>query len=90
MATQEGAQKDTFPSQQYGWDGSAPKKILVGADGSINVIAGLIPKNYDYIYLDPPSKPTTVTYKNGGSGGTTVATLTIAYSGDDIQSITRS
>ncbi len=50
----------------------------------------LVPKVYDYIDLSPPSLPTTVIYKQGGSSGTTVATLTIVYSGTDISSVTRS
>lgn len=49
----------------------------------------LVPKAYDYIYMSPAAQPTTVIYKIGGSGGTTVATLTITYSGTDIESVTR-
>lgn len=49
----------------------------------------LVPKTYDYISMSPASQPTTVIYKRGGSGGTTVATLTIAYSGTDVSSVTR-
>lgn len=49
----------------------------------------LVPKQYDYISLSPADLPTTVVYKTGGSSGTTVATLTITYSGTDISSVTR-
>lgn len=49
----------------------------------------LVPKIYDYISLSPSDLPTTVIYKSGGASGTTVATLTIAYSGTDISSVTR-
>jgi hypothetical protein len=52
-------------------------------------VSNLITGSYDYILLDPPNLPTTVTYKSGGSSGATVATLNIAYSGSDIVSITR-
>lgn len=53
-------------------------------------VSGLIPKSYDYIALGyTGSNITSVTYKIGGSGGTTVATLTLVYSGDNITSITR-
>jgi hypothetical protein len=48
------------------------------------------PGSYDAIVLDPPAKPTTVTYKVGGTSGTTVATLTLTYSGDDVATVTRS
>lgn len=50
----------------------------------------LVPKIYDYISLSPASLPTTVVYKTGGASGTTVATLTIVYSGTDISTVTRS
>jgi hypothetical protein len=54
-------------------------------------IAGLsIPAN-DYISLSyTGANLTTVVYKSGGSGGTTVATLTLAYSGSDLISVTKS
>jgi hypothetical protein len=65
----------------YYWDGSNWQRIG----------AGLVPSSYDYIALSDytGANPGTVTYKQGGSGGTTVATLTITYSGDNITSVTR-
>jgi hypothetical protein len=45
---------------------------------------------YDTVIMDPPSKPATITFKLGGVDGDTVATLTVVYSGNDIQSVTRS
>lgn len=40
----------------------------------------LVPRNFDYIAVAYPTATTeTYTYKNGGSGGTTVATITITY-----------
>lgn len=51
---------------------------------------GLVPKVYDYISLTyTGANVTGVVYKTGGSGGTTVATLTLAYSGSNISSVTR-
>lgn len=51
----------------------------------------LVPKIYDYIALTyTDNNPTTVVYKTGGASGTTQATLTITYSGDNISTITRS
>jgi hypothetical protein len=56
----------------------------------INILSSLVPKVYDYISLGyTGNNITTVVYKTGGSGGTTVATLTLAYSGNNITSITR-
>lgn len=49
----------------------------------------LVPKQFDYIHLDPPSQPTTITYKIGGASGTTVAVLTLTYSGTDVATVTR-
>jgi hypothetical protein len=54
-------------------------------------IAGMaIPPN-DFISLSYTSGNLTgVVYKTGGSSGTTVATLTLAYSGSDLISVTKS
>ena len=52
-------------------------------------IAGLVTTPFDYISIDPPSQPTTIIYKRGGASGTTVATLTIAYSGSNISTVTK-
>lgn len=47
---------------------------------------GLIPSSYDYISFSPDrTNPTTIVFKSGGSGGTTVATLTL-----DSTSVTKS
>lgn len=46
---------------------------------------------YDYISLTyTGSDLTGVVYKTGGSGGTTVATLTLAYSNGNLTSVTKS
>jgi hypothetical protein len=54
-------------------------------------IAGMaIPAN-DYMEFGyTGSNLTSVIYKSGGSGGTTVATLTSAYSGSNLTSVTKS
>ena len=51
----------------------------------------LVTEEYDFIDCDyTGSNLTTVTYKSGGSGGTTVATLTITYTADDcIDTVTK-
>lgn len=55
-----------------------------------SAINALVPYEYDYISLSYTGDNITgVVYKTGGSGGTTVATLTIAYSGTKITSVTR-
>jgi hypothetical protein len=68
-----------------------PIPFAVGADGGlVSSVPGINIPAYDYVLLDPPAKPTTITYKTGGAGGTTVATLTLTYVGDDVESVTRS
>lgn len=53
--------------------------------------SGLSIPPYDYISLTYTGDNITgVVYKTGGSGGTTVATLTLAYSGSNITSVTKS
>ncbi len=65
----------------------------VNGKGAYNIIntSSLVPKLYDYISLTyTGTNPTTIVYKTGGASGTTVATLTLTYSGDDVTSVTRS
>jgi hypothetical protein len=54
-------------------------------DGALKVdIAGLDIPAHDYISLSyTGSNLTGVVYKDGGSGGTTVATLTLSYDGSN-------
>jgi hypothetical protein len=58
----------------------------------IPTLTGLEIPAHDYIDLSyTGSNLTSVVYKDGGSGGTTVATLTLAYDGsDNLTSITKS
>ena len=60
----------------------APKAIALTA---------LVPIEYDYISLGYTGvNLTEVVYKTNGASGTTVATLTLAYTGTTLDSITRS
>jgi hypothetical protein len=58
----------------------------------IPTIEGLEIPAHDYIALSyTGTNLTGVVYKEGGSGGTTVATLTLAYDGsDNLTSVTKS
>lgn len=50
----------------------------------------LVPAAYDYVSLSYTGNDLTgVVFKTGGSGGTTVATLTLAYTGSNLTSVTR-
>lgn len=67
-------------------NGDTPKTYSIAAV----VFNALVPKTYDYISLGyTGDNLTTVVYKIGGSGGTTVATLTLAYSGAILTSVTK-
>jgi len=62
-----------------------------------SILSGLVPKIYDYIALtyvaagNGAGEIETAIYKKGGSGGTSVATLTLTYNSDDeIATVTRS
>ena len=73
------------------------KKMVVNDDGSINIIpSGFKILPYDYIALtyvaagSGAGEIETVTYKTGGSGGTTIAILTLAYNvANEISSVTK-
>jgi hypothetical protein len=58
----------------------------------IPTVEGLSIPEHDYIALTYTGDNLTgVVYKDGGSGGTTVATLTLAYDGNDnLTSVTKS
>lgn len=46
----------------------------------VNTVTGFLPSSYDYIaYTNTSSTVDTYVFKAGGSGGTTVATITITY-----------
>jgi hypothetical protein len=71
--------------------GAATSANQTTANTSLASIAGLTIPAHDYISLSyTGTNLTGVVYKTGGSGGTTVATLTLAYSGSSLISVTKS
>lgn len=71
--------------------GAATSANQTTANTSLASIAGLTIPAHDYISLSyTGSNLTGVVYKTGGSGGTTVATLTLAYTGSQLTSVTKS
>jgi hypothetical protein len=59
--------------------------------GTVNVLTGLEIPDHDYIALSYTGENLTgVVYKQGGASGTTVATLTLAYAGTQLTSVTKS
>lgn len=63
----------------------------VPVQGTVNTLTGLEIPDHDYISLSYTGDNLTgVVYKTGGASGTTVATLTLAYSGSNLISVTKS
>jgi hypothetical protein len=57
---------------------------------NLQALNSLVPSTYDYISLSyTGSDLTGVVFKSGGSGGSTVSTLTLAYTSSILQSVTR-
>lgn len=66
----------------------AKQDVIISDTSSI---AGLKVPAHDYISLSyTGTNLTSIVYKTGGSGGTTVATLTLAYSGSQLISVSKS
>lgn len=71
--------------------------LVVTLDGEdVKVLSALVPSAFDYIALtyvaagDGAGEVETATYKTGGSGGSTVATLTLTYDASDrVATVTR-
>jgi hypothetical protein len=67
-------------------------KVSTVNNKPLEIVTGLEIPEHDYIDLSyTGSNLTAVVYKTGGSGGTTVATLTLTYDGNDnLTSVTKS
>lgn len=64
--------------------GAATSALQTTGNTLLGGIAGLTPSAYDYVSLSyTGSNLTGVVFKTGGSGGTTVATLTLTYDGSN-------
>lgn len=63
----------------------------VPVSGSVNTLAGLEIPPHDYISMSyTDGNLSGVVYKDGGSGGTTVATLTLSYTDGNLTSVAKS
>ena len=91
---------DVAASEILGYDaaGGALRRIAVNSDGQLEALGinSLITAAFDYIALtyvaagNGEGEVETAIYKSGGSGGTTVATLTLAYNiSNEITSVTK-
>ena len=63
----------------YVWDGDAWIPQKANTSGEIIIGGSLVKENYDYISVAYDTTTDTYTFKTGGSGGTTVATVVVAY-----------
>lgn len=72
----------------YAWDDATSQWVRVSYSQG-----NLVTETFDYIAASYPAADTeTYTYKTGGSGGTTVATITVVYTDstkENISTITR-
>ncbi len=80
------------------WDGSLSTGAItigtvdqgVGGASPWRTMSGLMIPAHDFISLAyTGSNLTSVVFKTGGSGGTTVNTLTLAYTGSRLDSVTK-
>ena len=70
--------------------GSAESRVSATNGLPVSLVSGLAIPASDYISLSYTSGDLTgVVYKTGGSGGTTVATLTLAYTSGNLTSVTK-
>ena len=76
----------------YSTGASTTTTLDAGTYSSTQITDGLSIPKYDYISLSyTGSNLTGVVYKHGGSGGLTVATLTLTYDGsNNLTSVTKS
>ena len=64
--------------------------VKVDDAGRLNFLSGLVPHAYDYISLSYNGDNLVgVVYRSGGASGSVVATLTLAYTGSVLDSITK-
>lgn len=95
-------QTDTYNTALDIFDRTHPLRVDVDENLKVNLADGsyilpvvnqaqLIPFAFDYVSLSPTgTNPTTIVYKTGGPSGTTVATLTLTYDGNNnVQTVTR-
>lgn len=88
----------TPDAKYYDYNTGVATKLVPMSDGqgmyapAVIAFQPLSPAEYDYISLSyTGSNLTGVVYKLGGSGGTTVSTLTMTYDGSgNLTSVTRS
>ena len=61
------------------------------AKQAVDNLTQLVPFEFDYVAMSPTgTNPTTIVYKTGGAGGTTVATLTLTYDANlNVQTVAR-
>lgn len=73
----------------YSADGGATyRRMVINADGTLPGGGGLVTAVYDYISRTLTNSTTeTYVYKTGGSGGTTVATVTVVYTDSTLATI---
>jgi hypothetical protein len=97
ISNDEGNPIPTAPNIEQGGGATTPTttRVTLASDGpgvaDLASIAGLSIPAHDYIALSyTGTNLTGVQYRTGGASGTIVGTLTLAYSGSNLVSVTRS
>lgn len=83
---------DLLATELLGYDGTNVQRVKTDTSGNLVSVAGFAIPVYDYCSQSQASTADTWTFKTGGAGGTTVATITIQYTTSDksvIQSVTK-
>jgi len=81
MGQYSGVSRSDLEYQKFQSDSSGLPAVNV--IGEVNTLNTLIPKAYDYVTGSYTTTSDQYIFKIGGTGGTTVATITIEYTGSD-------
>lgn len=77
--------------EQTKFRGDSPDSVCVAVcnddGGSINPSASLVPSGWDYVVNAPTSTTDVWTYKDGGSGGSSVGVITVTYTDSSKENI---
>ena len=84
MAPTNQADREDNEGNKFG--GTTPDKVYV----RVSQFNSLVTENYDFVDVDyTDGLATSIVFKTGGSGGTTVATLTITYTDGCMNTVTK-
>lgn len=91
LDTDAGVEYGTGVNLRFSGSGGSTEALkTIDQAGFVTIANALVPAKYDYISLAyTGSNLTTVVFKTGGAAGSTQATLTLAYTGSQLDSVTK-